>query len=66
MRRHKVTEEEKVAVTISKIVTDLRLDLDLIGVYLAYYLPNVAYRRFQEIAEASKEAKEGKSNDYEY
>lgn len=62
----RLTEEEKVAITISKAVTDLRLDLDLIGVYLAYYLPSVAYRRFQIIAEASKEAKEGGHSDYEY
>jgi hypothetical protein len=64
--RKRLTEEEKIAVSISKIVSDLRLDLEMIGVYLAYYLPNVSYRRFQLIAEASKEAKEGKSNEYEY
>jgi hypothetical protein len=64
--RKRLTEEEKIAISISKVVSDLRLDLEMIGVYLAYYLPNVAYRRFQIIAEASKEAKEGNTNEYEY
>lgn len=60
--KHKLTEEEKIAITISKIVSDLRLDLEMIGTYLAWYLPNVSYRRFQIIAEASKEAKENEYN----
>jgi hypothetical protein len=49
------TEEEKVANVIAKIVADLRLDLDLIGFYLAVTLPSVSFRRLKEIVEAADE-----------
>jgi len=32
MRKHK-TQEEKIAEQLSKIVADVRLDLDLVGIY---------------------------------
>jgi hypothetical protein len=52
------TEEEKVATTISKIISDLRLDLDQIGIYLARNNPNVSYNRLQIIAESAEFEKE--------
>lgn len=52
------TEEEKVANTISKIISDLRLDLDQIGIYLARNNPSVSYRRLLEIAESAEQEKE--------
>jgi hypothetical protein len=52
------TEEEKVANTISKIISDLRLDLDQIGIYLARNNPNVSYNRLQIIAESAEFEKE--------
>jgi hypothetical protein len=52
------TEEEKVALTISKIISDLRLDLDQIGIYLARNNPNVSYNRLQIIAESAEFEKE--------
>ena len=54
----KQTDEEKVALFIGKIVCDLRIDLDQIGMYIARYLPAVAYRRFMLIAEAAQEERE--------
>lgn len=61
MRKHK-TQEEKKAEQLSKIVSDVRLDLELIGIYLAKSAPNVSHRRLQIIAETADEEKE-KMND---
>ena len=60
------SNEEKLAKIIGDYVSDLRLDLDLVGRYLAWYLPNVAYRRILIILEAMKHEKEDKSNEYDY
>jgi hypothetical protein len=54
------TNEEKFATVVSNLISDLRFDLDLAGKYLAWYLPNVAFRRFMTIAEAAQEEREGK------
>ena len=56
------TNEEKFATLVSNLISDLRFDLDLAGKYLAWYLPNVAFRRFMIIAEAAKEERESKSD----
>jgi len=54
-----VTEEEKVANKIGTMVSDLRVDLELVGEYLAKSQPYVVYNRLQVIAESAKETKEG-------
>lgn len=55
MTRTKVrTEEEKVAKQLAKIVNDLTLDLDQIGMYLARNARSVSFRRLQEIIEAAE------------
>ena len=61
MRKQK-TQEEKIAEQLSKIVADVRLDLDLVGIYLAKLAPNVSTMRLQIIAEAMDYEKE-KMND---
>lgn len=58
----KQTNEEKFATLVSNLISDLRFDLDLAGKYLAWYLPNVAFRRFMLIAEAAKEERESKND----
>ena len=55
----RVTEEEKVAMRIGNMVSDLRVDLELVGEYLAKSQPYVVYNRLQVIAESAKETKEG-------
>jgi hypothetical protein len=55
----RVTEEEKVAVKLGNMVSDLRVDLELVGEYLAKSQPYVVYNRLQVIAESAKETKEG-------
>lgn len=59
MRKRIITYEQKVAQKIEQLLSDVRLDLDLVGMYLAKYSPNVAYRRLQIIAESAEEEKEG-------
>ena len=59
MRKHLQTEEEKAAKKIANIVSDVRLDLDEIGIHLAQ-LPNVSMRRLVEIAESAEHEKESK------
>lgn len=57
--RRKLTEEEKVANKIGNEIADLRVDLELVGQYMAQSQPYVVYNRLQVIAEAAKETKEG-------
>jgi hypothetical protein len=57
-RRHITTQEEKVAKQLGNLLSDVRLDLDLVGIYLADLSPNVVYRRLQLIAEQAEHQKE--------
>jgi hypothetical protein len=55
----RITDEEKVANKMGNIISDLRVDLELVGEYLAKSQPYVVYNRLQVIAESAKETKEG-------
>jgi hypothetical protein len=57
MRRHKVTEEEKAVRQIAKIISDLRLDLELMGFLLAFDFPNSVVRRLTEVSEVAQDNK---------
>lgn len=57
--RRILTSEEKVANKLGNEISDLRVDLELVGEYLAKSQPNVVYNRLQVIAESAKETKEG-------
>jgi len=57
--RRKLTDEEKVATKIGNEISDLRVDLELVGQYIAQSQPYVVYNRLQTIAESAKETKEG-------
>ena len=57
--RRMMTAEEKVANKLGNEISDLRVDLELVGEYLAKSQPNVVYNRLQVIAESAKETKEG-------
>jgi hypothetical protein len=57
--RRILTAEEKVANKLGNEISDLRVDLELVGEYLAKSQPNVVYNRLQVIAESAKETKEG-------
>ena len=53
----KMTPAEKVAVAICKMLSDLHLDLDMIGWYIYRTMPPLMYNRFQEIAHAAEHEK---------
>jgi len=55
----RISDEEKVANNLGIIVSDLRVDLELVGEYLAKSQTYVVYNRLQVIAESAKETKEG-------
>ena len=61
-RRHKVTDEERLAVKLADLVCDLRMDLEQVGVYYADIAPIVAQNRLQVIAESAKAQKENRTN----
>lgn len=58
MRRRTKTEEEKAAIKLATVVSDVRLDLDEVGVYLGRYAPTVSYNRLMLIAESAEFEKE--------
>lgn len=66
MRRKLITKEEKVAIQLSNVLADLRLDLDMVGKYLVQLSPNVIYNRLITIADSAEYEKEQQYNDYQY
>jgi hypothetical protein len=62
--RKLVTNEEKVAKTISNLVSDLRLDLEMLAVYLQQINPNVTVNRILLMADLLRDEKENTHNDY--
>ena len=62
--RRILTAEEKVANKLGNEISDLRVDLELVGEYIAKSQPNVVYNRLQVIAESAKETKEGTNYAY--
>jgi hypothetical protein len=58
MRKRIKTEEEKAAQKIATIVSDVRLDLDEVGVYLGRFAPTISYNRLMLIAESAEFEKE--------
>lgn len=56
MRRIKlgVSKEEKVAVSIGRLLSDFSLDLEAVGKYLATSQPYVVYARALEVLEATE------------
>ena len=53
-----VSKEEKVAVSIGRLLSDFSLDLEAIGKYLATTQPYVIYARALEVLEATEYNKE--------
>ena len=52
------SKEEKVAVTIGKLLSDFTLDLEAIGKYLATSNPHLIYARAIEVLESAEYNKE--------
>jgi hypothetical protein len=66
MRKKLITKEEKVAIQLSNVLADLRLDLDMVGKHLVQLSPNVIYNRLIVIADSAQSEKEQQYNDYQY
>ena len=58
VRKFTPSDNEKVAIKIAKLLNDLTLDLDAVGIYLGRQAPSVSYRRLQIIAEAAEAERE--------
>jgi hypothetical protein len=49
-----ISKEEKVAVSIGKLLSDFSLDLEAVGKYMAVSNPYVIYTRALEVLEATE------------
>lgn len=56
--RGRITEEEKVAKKISDLISDVRLDLETIGIEIATSQPNLTFRRLSVIMDTAEQEKE--------
>lgn len=61
MRKQITTQEEKQANKLAEILSDLRLDLDLVGFYFAQNVGSTLYNRLQIVYETAQEIKETKN-----
>ena len=66
MRRKLITKEEKVAIQLSNVLADLRLDLDMVGEYLVQLSPNLIYNRLITITDSAEHTREEKYNAHQY
>jgi hypothetical protein len=69
MGREVVTREEKVAQKIVDMLTDLRLDLDMVGIYFSQLSRLTTFARFETVYESAKEHKDNtgsRQTHYEY
>lgn len=62
--RKRITDEEKVAKRLADMISDLRLDLEMISLYITQISPNVTINRILLMADFIKDEKESKHNDY--
>ena len=49
-----ISKEEKVALSIGKLLSDFSLDLEAVGKYMAVSNPHVIYTRALEVLEATE------------
>jgi hypothetical protein len=56
MTRH--TKEGKTAEKMAQLVTDITLDLDMVGVYLANLTSSIVYNRLYQVFDSARKQKE--------
>jgi len=61
---HKATREETITYKLIDILSDLRTDLDMIGLYFGRYARITVYKRLEHIYEVAKHHRE-KADDRE-
>lgn len=64
--RSRITDEEKVVIKLNSLLSDLRLDVEMVGRYLAQISPTVVYNRLMTVAESAQYEKEESHNEYKY
>lgn len=64
--RNRITDEEKVVIKLNSLLSDLRVDLEMVGRYLARQSPTVVYNRLITVAESAQYEKEENHNEYKY
>jgi 3D (Asp-Asp-Asp) domain-containing protein len=57
--KSRMTDEERVAVRISALISDLRLDIEKVGVYMARTGGNVVNNRLDLLTEVAQEERQG-------
>jgi hypothetical protein len=68
-RGHKQTREETITAKLIELLSDLRTDLDMIGLYFGRYARLTVYRRLEHIYETARhyrENTESREAHYEY
>lgn len=61
-----MTDEEKIAKSLGNLISDLRLDLEAVAMYVYQISPNVTINRILLMADLLRDEKENKQNDYDY
>jgi len=59
---HKRTKEDIIAEKFVDLLSDLRLDLDLIGLYLGRYIRTTIWKRFEYVYETAKHHHDNEGN----
>ena len=62
MKGKRLSKEEKLAIKMSEIVSDVHLDLEELGKTIANSQPTLTYNRFILVAEAAVEEKQNAGN----
>jgi hypothetical protein len=62
----KITTEEKFIAKLTDMLSDLRLDLDMVGMYFGRYASRLVFQRLETIYESAKHYRENKNNKEEH
>jgi hypothetical protein len=58
----RISTAERIAISLSKLLTDFHVDLDTIGYYIYRTMPPLLYNRFQDIAHAAEHERQMHQN----
>ena len=61
-KAHKQTREETITAKLIDLLSDLRTDLDMIGLYFGRYARITIYKRLEHIYEVAKHHRESEDN----
>jgi hypothetical protein len=62
----RMTREEKVAIKLTDLLSDLRLDLDLLGMYLAKIANATFFLRSERVYQSAEETLKPKTKEQHY